>query len=74
LSLEARILALADVFEALTASNRPYKKAKTMTEVRTIIEFMARNNELDRDLVNFFFDKHLHEAYGTKELKREQLV
>lgn len=58
--LEARILALADIFEALTAADRPYKKAKTLEEADRILSFMVKDGELDADLVSFFFEKELH--------------
>ena len=73
LSLEARVLALADIFEALTAADRPYKEAKKMSEVIKIINFMVKDGELDGDLVNFFFDNNLHLQYGQKNLKPEQM-
>jgi len=73
LTLESRILALADIFEALTASDRPYKDAKKLSEVKKIINFMVKDQELDEKLVNFFFDGGLYLKYGKKELKPEQL-
>ena len=73
LTLESRILALADIFEALTASDRPYKDAKKLSEVKKIINFMVKDQELDEKLVNFFFDGGLYLKYGKKELKSEQL-
>jgi len=73
LSLESRILALADIFEALTASDRPYKDAKKLSEVAKIIGFMVKDGELDGDLVKFFYEQKLHLLYGQKELKEEQL-
>lgn len=73
LSLEARVLALADIFEALTAADRPYKEAKKLSEVMKIIGFMVKDGELDGDLVNFFVEQKLHLKYGEKNLKPEQL-
>lgn len=73
LTLESRILALADIFEALTASDRPYKGAKKLSEVSKIINFMVKDGELDGDLVKFFYDQKLHLQYGEKELKEEQM-
>jgi len=73
LTLESRVLALADIFEALTASDRPYKDAKTLSEAMRIIDFMVKDGELDGDLVNFFYDKHLNLDYAKKELKEEQI-
>lgn len=73
LTLESRILAVADVFEALTASDRPYKDAKRMSEVMRIIGFMVKDMELDPDLVDFFYEQNIHIEYALKELKEEQL-
>lgn len=71
--LQARIMALADVFEALTARDRPYKDPKKMTEVMKILGFMVKDNELDADLVKFFFDNKMHIEYAHKYLSPEQI-
>lgn len=73
LSLESRILALADIFEALTASDRPYKDANTLTQVKTILQHMVTAGELDRDLVQFFYDRNIHLEYADKELMPDQI-
>lgn len=73
LSLESRILALADIFEALTAPDRPYKDAKTLSEVKRIIGFMIKDEELDEHLVKFFYDNKLHLEYAKEELNPEQI-
>ncbi|MCK9338022.1 MAG: HD domain-containing protein [Arcobacteraceae bacterium] len=73
LSLETRILAVADIFEALSASDRPYKEAKTMSEIMKIISFMIKDGELDGDLVQFFYDKGLHLQYARENLLPSQL-
>ncbi len=73
LSLEARILALADIFEALTSSDRPYKKAKPLSEVRRILGFMAKDYELDPDLLDFFYQQGLDVRFARQELTPEQL-
>jgi HD-GYP domain-containing protein (c-di-GMP phosphodiesterase class II) len=73
LTLEARIMALADIFEALTAADRPYKKPKTLSETLRIIDFMVKDNELDPELVQFFLDKKLHVQYGQENLLPEQV-
>jgi len=73
LTLESRVLALADIFEALTASDRPYKDAKTLSESMRIINFMVKDEELDGDLIQFFIDKKLHLKYANQELKEEQI-
>jgi len=73
LSLESRILALSDIFEALTASDRPYKDAKTLKEAMKIINFMVKDGELDEDLVEFFYNKKIHLKYAKQELREEQI-
>ncbi|MCU7835550.1 MAG: HD domain-containing protein [gamma proteobacterium symbiont of Taylorina sp.] len=73
LSLEARILALADIFEALTASDRPYKDGKKLSEAMRIIDFMVKDYELDPNLVQFFYNKNLHVEYAVKSLLSKQL-
>lgn len=73
LGLEARLMAIADIFEALTASDRPYKDAKKMTEVKKILSFMVKDGELDPELLEFFYDQELHIRYAKAELKPEQL-
>ncbi|MEO5343619.1 MAG: HD domain-containing protein, partial [Gammaproteobacteria bacterium SHHR-1] len=73
LSLEARIMALADIFEALTASDRPYKRPNTLKEAMRIIGFMVKDQELDADLVDFFYQAGLHLEYGRQSLLPEQL-
>ena len=61
--LQSRILAVADVFEALTAADRPYKKAVPLDRSLKIIGFMAKDGELDKELVNMFLDDKLYEIY-----------
>lgn len=73
LSLEARVLALADIFEALTAADRPYKPAKKLSEVLKIINFMVKDQELDGDLVRFFLENNLHLKYAKIELREDQI-
>lgn len=73
LGLEARLMAVADIFEALTASDRPYKDAKKISEVVKILDFMVKDGELDPDLMAFFYEQKLHIRYATAELKPEQL-
>jgi len=73
ISFEARILAIADIFEALTASDRPYKKANKLSVAMKILYFMAKDDELDRDLVKFFYESGLYLEYAKKSLTPEQI-
>ncbi len=73
ISFEARILAIADIFEALTAHDRPYKDANSLNQSMKILSFMAKDNELDKDLIKFFVKKGLHLKYAHKYLKPSQM-
>lgn len=73
LSLQARIVAIADIFEALTASDRPYKSAKPMSEVLAILTRMAQQGHIDADIYQVFLDQKLYKKYGKKYLSKEQM-
>ena len=73
LSIPARIMALADVFEALTASDRPYKKAKTLSDSVKILSFMVKDKHLDEDVFKLFLRSDLHNVYAKQYLKEEQI-
>jgi len=73
MSIEDRILAVADVFEAVTASDRPYKDPNSLNQSLNILNFMVKNEELDRDLVKFFIDNKIYEKYTKDNLKPEQI-
>jgi HD-GYP domain-containing protein (c-di-GMP phosphodiesterase class II) len=60
---EGKLMAVADIAEALTADDRPYKKALTLDEVHNILQTMAKNKKLDKDLVQFFIDEKIYETY-----------
>ncbi len=72
LSVEARILAIADIFEALTASDRPYKKAKTLSESLRIMSFMRNDQHIDADLFDIFLEKGVFKQYAAQHLHPEQ--
>ena len=73
ISLEDRIMILADIFEALTASERPYKEAMKLSIVKKILNDMSLRGELDKDLIEFFFSHNIFKKYTKEELKNEQL-
>jgi len=73
LSLEARILAIADIFEALSASDRPYKKAKKLSEVMKILLYMAKDGDIDFDIVRFFYESGLYLQYAKETLNEENI-
>jgi HD-GYP domain-containing protein (c-di-GMP phosphodiesterase class II) len=70
--LTARAMAIADIFEALTSHDRPYKKAKTLTESLKIMSFMVKDKHIDKDLFNLFLTSGLYNKYAEAHLKPEQ--
>lgn len=73
LSMQARILAIADIFEALTAGDRPYKKAKTLKEVLKIMDDMKNTGHIDPDLYALFINEKIYLEYAKKYLDPEQI-
>ncbi len=73
LSIPARIMAIADIFEALTASDRPYKKAKTLSEAIGIMHQMAEEQHIDKALFELFLRSGIYEVYAQKHLDPKQI-
>jgi hypothetical protein len=61
-------MAIADVFEALTADDRPYKKAKKLSEAMRIMGFMKKDNHLDPDLFDVFIKSRMYLEYAKQNL------
>jgi hypothetical protein len=73
MSIPARIMALADIYEALTASDRPYKKAKTLSETIRIMGFFVKDQHIDKELFELFLTSGVYRDYAEKYLKPEQI-
>lgn len=73
LSIPARIMAIADIFEALTAADRPYKKAKTLSESIKIMSFMKKDNHIDSELFEIFLTSGVYKEYAKRFLQEEQI-
>ncbi|MFM9890079.1 MAG: HD domain-containing phosphohydrolase [Rickettsiales bacterium] len=73
MSVPARMMAVADVFEALTAIDRPYKKAKKLSEAMAIIGQFKRNNHLDPHVVDFFVTSKTYRRFAEMFLNAEQI-
>ena len=73
IALEDRILILADIFEALSSNDRPYKGVKTLSEIFKILDFMVKDGEIDKDLLDFFKNSRAFKEYCETELLTEQL-
>ncbi|QLI81992.1 GAF domain-containing protein [Chitinibacter fontanus] len=73
MSWPARMMAIADIFEALTAVDRPYKKGKTLSEAIKIMGFMAKDQHIDPDLFRLFLREGLHIEYAQRFMRVEQI-
>jgi HD-GYP domain-containing protein (c-di-GMP phosphodiesterase class II) len=73
MSIPARIMAIADIFEALTAADRPYKLPKTLSESVKIMSFMKKDAHIDADLFKIFLKSGIYKEYADNFLKPEQI-
>jgi HD-GYP domain-containing protein (c-di-GMP phosphodiesterase class II) len=73
MSVTARMMAIADIYEALTASDRPYKKAKTVSEALRIMSFMCKDQHIDPELFGLFLKAGIYKEYAEQFLPPEQL-
>ncbi|MFV3288668.1 HD domain-containing phosphohydrolase [Pseudomonas sp. NY11955] len=73
LGIAERVMAIADIFEALTAADRPYKPAKTLSESIKILVFMARDGHVDGQLLQLFLSSGVYRQYAERFLRTEQI-
>lgn len=73
MSIPARIMAIADIFEALTSQDRPYKQPMKLSQALSIMKNMRDNNHIDPDLYDLFLRHRVWETYARQELSPEQL-
>jgi hypothetical protein len=73
MSMPAKMMVIADIFEALTASDRPYKKAKPLSEAIRIMGFMAKDQHIDTDLFRLFLSSGAYLEYAREYLQPEQI-
>lgn len=73
MSVQARIMAIADIFEALTASDRPYKKGKKLSECLKIMGFMKKDQHIDPDIFDIFVKNGVYLDYAEEFLDPEQI-
>lgn len=73
MSIQARIMAVADIFEALTASDRPYKSGKKLSECLKIMGFMKKENHIDPDIFDVFVKNKVYLDYAEEFLDPEQI-
>ncbi|MCY1400717.1 HD domain protein [compost metagenome] len=73
MSLPARMMAIADIFEALTAADRPYKKGKTLSEALSIMAAMCREAHIDPQLFELFVESGVFLEYAHNYLQSQQI-
>ncbi len=73
MSVQARVMGIADIFEALTAKDRPYKKGKTLSESLEILGRFSLNGHIDPDLFDVFVRKKVYRRYAELFLDKEQI-
>ena len=73
MSIPARVMGIADIFEALTSKDRPYKKAKTLSESLHILGKMKVDHHIDPDLFDIFVREKVYLKYALQFLESEQI-
>ncbi|MNV99689.1 hypothetical protein D3C71_1950860 [compost metagenome] len=73
MSLPARMMAIADIFEALTAADRPYKKGKLLSESLHIMADMCKNAHIDPQLFGLFVRTKIYRHYAERFMQAQQI-
>ena len=73
MSIPAKIMAIADIFEALTSNDRPYKEPKKLSEVLSIMKDMKDNGHIDPDLYRVFITSEVYKEYAEQYISPEQI-
>jgi HD-GYP domain-containing protein (c-di-GMP phosphodiesterase class II) len=73
LSVPTRIMAIADIFEALTSADRPYKQIKTLSESIKILSFFKKDKHIDGEIFDLFLTSGVYKRYAEKFMRPEQM-
>ncbi len=73
MSVQARVMGIADIFEALTAKDRPYKKGMTLSESLEILGKFSLNGHIDPDLFDIFIRRKVYLRYAETFLDKQQI-
>ena len=73
MSVQARVMGIADIFEALTAKDRPYKHGKTLSESLKILGQFKQNGHIDPDLFDIFVRRKVYLRYAKEFLDPKQI-
>ena len=66
-------MAIADIYEALTAADRPYKDGKTLSQAMRIMGFMKNDYHIDEDLFEIFVTSGVYKKYAEKHVAKNQI-
>lgn len=73
MSIPARMVAIADIFEALTARDRPYKNAMSLSEALVIMGRMKQSHHIDADLFDVFVRERVYARYAEQYLEPREI-
>ena len=73
MTVPARMMAIADIFEALSAADRPYKAAKKLSDCIKIMSFMKKDAHIDGELFQLFLESGVYKEYSERFLQPEQV-
>jgi len=73
MSVQAKMMAIADIFEALTAADRPYKDGKKLSQAMRIMGFMKDDYHIDKDLFEIFVKEGVYKKYSDKYVEKSQI-
>ena len=73
MSVQAKMMAIADIYEALTAADRPYKDGKKLSQAMRIMGFMKNDYEIDVDLFEIFVKEGVYKKYAEKYVEKDQI-
>ncbi len=73
LPLQSRIMVIADIFEALTAKDRPYKKPMKLSQAIKILGFLKKDKHIDADIHDLFLESRIFYDYAQKQMAPEQI-
>ena len=73
MSSQAKIMAIADIYEALTAADRPYKDGKKLSDAMRIMGYMKNDYEIDADLFEIFVKEGVYKKYARKYVDKDQI-
>ena len=73
MSTQAKIMAIADIYEALTAADRPYKDGKKLSQAMRIMGFMKNDYHIDEDLFEIFVTSGVYKDYAEKYVAKNQI-